>query len=121
MKTTELGTWGEIRAAELLCAKGYRILARNFRCRMGEIDIIAVKDGILAFVEVKLRKNSMYGAPREFVTAAKQRKIRTTACYWLAGHPAAEALQPRFDVIEIVAPHGPEGQICLEHLENAFE
>ena len=121
MKTTELGAWGEDLAVEALTKKGYRILARNFRCRMGEVDVIAEKDRILAFVEVKLRKNSRYGTPREFVTPAKQRKLRLTASFWLAGHLSAAELQPRFDVIEIVAPYGPNGESSLVHLENAFE
>ena len=76
MKKTELGAWGEDRAAEYLTDNGYRIVCRNFRCRMGEIDLIAQKEDILAFAEVKLRKNSWYGEAREFVTAEKQRKLR---------------------------------------------
>ncbi len=120
VKTTELGAWGESLTAEFLKEKGYRILARNYRCRFGEIDLIAERKGVLAFVEVKLRKNNDYGAPREFVTSAKQRKIRLTASFWLAGHSFASRLQPRFDVAEVIAPHGPQGKVKLEYLENAF-
>ena len=121
MRATELGAWGEELAANALRGKGYRILARNFRCRLGEVDVKAEKDGILVFAEVKLRKSTAYGAPREFVTPAKQRKLRMTASFWLAGHPGAAELQPRFDVVEIRAPFGPEGPVRLAHLENAFE
>ena len=118
---TELGAWGEDRVAEALQDAGYRILRRNFRCRLGEIDLIAEKDGILAFVEVKLRKNSRYGEAREFVTPEKQRKLRLAASYYLAGSSRVQELQPRFDVAEVYAPHGAEGPFTLHYLENAFE
>ena len=121
MKKTELGAWGEDRAAALLEQEGYRIRARNFRCRFGEIDLIAEKENILAFVEVKLRKSSRHGEAREFVTASKQQRLRTTASFYLAGHAWAQALQPRFDVLEIYAPQGPDGPVTMEHLVDAFE
>ena len=121
MKKTELGTWGENLAAEALEREGYRILARNFRCRFGELDLIAGKDGILAFVEVKLRKSSRYGEAREFVTASKQQKLKTTAAYYLAGRSWAQTMQPRFDVLEIYAPQGTDGPFTVEHLTDAFE
>ena len=81
----------------------------------------AEKENILAFVEVKLRKSSSHGQAREFVTASKQQKLRTTASFYLAGHARAQALQPRFDVFEIDAPQGPEGPVRFEHLTDAFE
>jgi conserved hypothetical protein TIGR00252 len=114
-----LGDWGEDRAALYLQLRGYRILARNFRCRQGEIDIVARKDDIVAFVEVKLRKNADYGEAREFVTYSKQRRILSAANLWLMRNNCE--LQPRFDVIEIYAPDGagtrrPE----IHHLVNAF-
>ena len=95
MKKTELGAWGENLAAAQLEKEGYRIRERNFRCRLGEIDIIAQKGDILAFVEVKLRKSSSHGEAREFVTASKQQKLRMTASFFLAGRPWAQDLQPR--------------------------
>ena len=121
MKKTELGARGEARAAEYLTKEGYRILDRNFRCRLGEIDLVAQKGSILAFVEVKLRKNSRYGEAREFVTADKQRKLRLAASYYLAGNDRAQTMQPRFDVIEVYAPHGTDGPVAINYLENAFE
>lgn len=121
MNKTELGSFGENLAAEYLEQEGYRILERNFRCRMGEIDLIACRKQILTFVEVKLRKDSRHGEAREFVTAAKQRKLRMAASYYLMNHPSAEELQMRFDVIEIYAPRGREGPVQLNLLENAFE
>ncbi|MBR4472203.1 MAG: YraN family protein [Oscillospiraceae bacterium] len=121
MKKTELGAWGESRAAELLESEGFRIVARNFRCRFGELDLIARKGNILAFTEVKLRKSSSHGQAREFVTVSKQQKLRTTASFYLAGRAWAQELQPRFDVVEIYAPYGQDGPVTLEHIADAFE
>ena len=75
MERRELGAWGEERAAKYLRGKGYTILERNFRCRSGEIDIIARRGGIITFVEVKLRRDADFAEAREFVTAAKQRRF----------------------------------------------
>ena len=99
MDVRSLGAFGEERAARYLRWHGYRILERNFRCRMGEIDIIARKGKILAFVEVKLRRDDRFAEAREFVTAAKQRRILAAAQLYLSAHPD-EDLQPRFDVLE---------------------
>ncbi len=115
----ELGNWGEDRAALYLRLHGYRIAERNFRCRQGEIDIIARKGDIVAFVEVKQRKNADFGEAREFVTFSKQRRVIAAAEFWLLKTRCE--LQPRFDVIEVYAPEGtktlrPE----INHIENAF-
>ena len=115
----EIGAWGEDRAALYLRLHGYRVVERNFRCRLGEIDIIARRGGVVAFVEVKLRKNADFGEAREFVTYTKQRRIISAAELWLTKTDCQ--LQPRFDVIEIYAPQGTETTrpaIC--HIENAF-
>lgn len=115
----ELGNWGEDRAALYLRLHGYRILERNFRCRQGEIDIIAARRGVVAFVEVKLRKSADFAEAREFVTYAKQRRIIACAEYWLA--KTGTELQPRFDVMEIYAPAGSETRRpVIRHLEDAF-
>ncbi len=121
MKKTELGAWGETQAAKKLERAGFRIVERNFRTRFGEIDLIARKNDILAFVEVKLRKNKEYGSAREFVTASKQRKIRMAAESYLSCRSWAQELQPRFDVVEVYAPLGMGGTADITHLENAFE
>ncbi len=118
MDRQSLGQFGEDCAVRYLRRKGYTILERNYRCRLGEIDIIAKKRGYLAFVEVKLRKDDSFGAAREFVTRGKQERILKTALLWLSQHELA--LQPRFDVIEVYAPHGADGSVRIEHLENAF-
>ena len=119
MDRHELGRFGEERAARWLRRHGYRIVETNFSCRSGEIDLIARKGSYIVVVEVKLRKNADFAAAREFVTAAKRQRIRTTAALWLSQHETE--LQPRFDVIEIYSPQGAEGRITLNHIENAFE
>ena len=112
------GSWGEERAARYLRLRAYRILEKNFRCRLGEIDLIARRGGYLVFVEVKLRKSDRFGQAREFVNRAKQERTIATAQLWLQEHETE--LQPRFDVIEIYAPDGPEGKVTINHIENAF-
>ena len=119
MGNRELGRFGEERAARYLRLRGYRIVETNYTCRAGEIDLIACRGRYIVFVQVKLRKNAVFAEAREFVTAAKQQRIRTTAALWLSQHESE--LQPRFDVIEIYAPQGAEGRITVNHIENAFE
>lgn len=114
-----LGRWGEGIAADDLRRRGWSILHTNYRCRGGEIDIIASKSGVLAFVEVKLRKTSGFAPARAFVTAGKQRKLRLTAELYLLEHPTD--LQPRFDVAEVYAPQGMEtAHPEIIYIENAF-
>ena len=114
-----LGRWGEGIAADDLRRRGWSILHTNYRCRGGEIDIIASKSGVLAFVEVKLRKTSGFAPARAFVTAGKQRKLRLTAELYLLEHPTD--LQPRFDVAEVYAPQGTEtAHPEINYIENAF-
>ena len=115
----ERGDWGEERAALYLRLHGYRVVERNFRCRQGEIDVIARKGGFIVFVEVKLRKNADFGEAREFVTYRKQLRVIRAAELWLVKNGCE--LQPRFDVIEIYAPKGTDTVFpTIRHLENAF-
>ena len=114
-----LGRYGEALAAEYLRKKGCRILAMNYRTRLGELDVIAQDGRYLAFVEVKLRRSGAFAPARAFVTAEKQRRLRLTAEYYLLSHPTD--LQPRFDVAEVYAPEGlatraPE----IHYYPNAF-
>lgn len=119
IRNQELGRFGEDRAAAHLISEGYRIVKKNFRSRLGEIDIIAEKEGCTVFAEVKLRKNDTYGSASEFVSVSKQRKLRLTAEYYLMLSSAQDSLC-RFDVIEIYAPHGADGEIEIRHIEDAF-
>ena len=119
MDTLSLGKWGEGFALDYLLAKGYSFVAQSVHSRFGEVDLIVKDMKHILFVEVKTRKNKNFAHAREFVSRAKQRKIITTANYWLSRYPSN--LQPRFDVIEIYAAHGiktkePE----IVHIENAF-
>ena len=115
-----LGGWGEALAAEYLRKKRYTVVASRYRCRFGEIDLIVKNKKYLAFVEVKLRKNSRFASAMEYVDRRKQDKIRMTASIYVSENPTS--LQPRFDVIEIYAPEGwktvhPE----INHMEDAFQ
>lgn len=115
----ELGRWGEEKAADYLRRRGYKIIGMNYSCRMGEIDIIAENRKYVVFAEVKLRKSDKFGQAREYVTGAKQERLRITAQMWLASNETDK--QPRFDVIEIYAPDGENSNmISIEHIENAF-
>lgn len=118
MDARKLGKFGEERSARYLRMRGYRIREMNYSCRHGEIDIIAQKGGYIVFVEVKLRKNAVFAEAKEFVSAAKQRRVITAAQFWFAANECD--LQPRFDVIEVYAPDGAEGRIRINHIENAF-
>lgn len=105
------GTEGEVKAAAYLEERGYRVLERNWRCRMGEIDLIATRDGVLVFIEVKLRAQRKFGLPAESVHAAKQRKIRLVAELYLARKPHNGEV--RFDVIALFGSN-------IEHFVSAF-
>lgn len=119
MEARLLGKWGERLVAEDLRRHGWKIKETNYRCRMGEIDLIAEKGGYLAFVEVKLRKSDRYGQAKEAVTGEKQRKLRAAAELYLMEHPTR--LQPRFDVAEVYAPQGTNtDNPCISYIENAF-
>ena len=113
------GALGECYAAEYLLKKGYKIAARNFRSRFGEIDIIAENPDIVAFVEVKTRERHYISRPAEAVTLQKQQKIIKTAQFYLLQND--KGLQPRFDVIEIVTVSKNDFHVLeIEHIEDAF-
>lgn len=119
MTTKASGDWGEAMVADYLRRRGCRVAASKYRCRFGEIDIVAQDGGTLCFVEVKVRSNLNYGMPREYVTAAKQEKLRTTAQYYLATHDPDAVC--RFDVAEVYTDreHSPSAT-RIEYIENAF-
>ena len=113
------GAWGEALAARYLQKKRYKLVACGYHCRFGEIDLIVSNRKYLVFVEVKLRKSDKFARPMEFVDCFKQERLRSTAEIYLSENPTT--LQPRFDVIEVIAPDGIqtiEPEIC--HLEDAF-
>ena len=122
MRTPEqrLGELGERLAAEYVQKKGMRILEHNYRIRGGEIDLIAWDGDILCFVAVKTRTNTDMGLPREYVTPAKQKRLKKTALYYLSQKQLD--CPARFDVAEVYAdsPYS-RGNARIEYLENAFE
>ena len=114
------GAWGEALAAEYLRKKRYSIVAAGYRCRFGEIDLIAQDKKHLVFVEVKLRKSSDFAEALEYVDRRKQDRLRVTAAMYLSQNPTK--LQPRFDVIEIYAPEGTAtAHPDIRHMEDAFQ
>ena len=115
-----LGRWGEGLVAADLRKKGCTILAAGWRCRMGELDLVASDGKYIRFVEVKLRKNDRFAQAREAVDYRKQSKLRVTARLYLVRHPTD--LQPRFDVAEVYAPEGTATRNPqIIYIENAFE
>ena len=100
-----LGWRGEELAAEWYVAAGYRVLARNWRCRDGELDLVVADDADLVFCEVKTRSSHRFGVPAEAVTAAKQRRLRLLAGRFLAEGPAlpeGRGRSIRFDVAAVM-------------------
>ena len=115
-----LGAWGEAQAADYLRKKHYKLIGRNYSCRVGEIDLIAKTLRYIVFVEVKLRKNSNFAQAHEYVDRRKQDRLRMTASIYLSEHPTS--LQPRFDVIEVYAPQGRDTRHPeIRHMEDAFQ
>lgn len=107
-----LGAAGEEQAARWYQARGYQVLARNWRCRDGELDLVVRRRSEVAFVEVKTRRSARFGHPVEAVTGAKQDRIRRLALTYLQSS-GTRARSVRFDVVSIL---GTE----LEVLEAAF-
>nr|WP_312576342.1 YraN family protein [Sedimentibacter sp.] len=101
-------------AKRYLLKNNYKIIEENFMSKFGEIDVIASKDEEILFIEVKGRKNSNFGMPREAVTLNKQKKIIATAKYFLLKNKYYD-VQCRFDVIEILLDDK-----SIQHIENAF-
>jgi putative endonuclease len=112
-----VGRWGEQAAADYLAAKGYTLHDRNVRSAHGEIDIVASKDGLLVFVEVKTRRSHDFAYPEQAVTARKQASLLSAAEQYLQAHPnCGDTWQ--FDVIAVEGAPGRQPQI--EHFENVI-
>ncbi len=109
----QVGARYEAKAADWLVARGYRIRERNFRCRLGEIDLIVEKDGVLVFVEVKYRRDAICGAPQEAVGYRKQQRISNAASVYLYTRKYPTDTPCRFDVVSV---SGEE----IAVIENAF-
>ena len=115
---TELGAHGERIAVAYLTDAGLRVLDRNWRCRDGELDIVAREGDALVFCEVKTRRGTDYGQPVEAVGRVKQRRLRTLAQRWLAAHEE-HAPELRFDVVGVLVR--PATPAVVTHLRAAFQ
>jgi len=112
----ELGRAGEDVAARHLRDAGYRILERNWRCRFGEIDLIAGRGELTVFVEVKTRSTVDYGHPFEAITFRKLARLRRLVAEWCAQHTERSARAIRVDAIAVIGGHGERPRV--EHLEG---
>jgi putative endonuclease len=115
--TRALGAHGEAIAVAYLTRAGLRVLDRNWRCREGELDIVARDRDALVFCEVKTRRGVGYGHPVEAVTVVKQRRLRLLAQRWLAAHDE-HAPDLRFDVVGVLVR--PDRPALVTHLRGAF-
>jgi putative endonuclease len=115
--THRLGMRFEAAAARWLEARGWTVVERNVRFHRKEVDLIARRGAVIAFVEVKGRRGDGFGQPAEAVTWRKRREIEAVARWWIERHPTPGA-DYRFDVVA-VAP-GPSGRLVIEHVEDAW-
>ncbi|MCY1078588.1 YraN family protein [Archangium lansingense] len=113
----EYGDEGEAEAVRFLEARGYRVRARNFYCRYGELDVVAEHGGTVCFVEVRMRSTAVWGDPSHTVSFAKQRKVVKAALHYLLAHGLRDRMI-RFDVISVV---GRGERATVEHLPGAFD
>jgi putative endonuclease len=112
-----IGRWGEEMASQYLIAKGYALLAHNIHSPHGEIDIVASKDGLLVFVEVKTRSSHAFAFPEDSVNRRKQAYLLSAAEDYLQAHPeSGESWQ--FDVIAVEGT--PGGKARIDHFENVI-
>jgi putative endonuclease len=113
----ELGRRGEDLAADYLAGIGLVVLVRNWRCREGEVDLIATDGQRLVVCEVKTRSGTCYGEPSEGVTPAKAARIRRITAAWLRAYRVGWC-EIRFDVLAVLCPQ--DGPVTVEHLQGAF-
>ena len=139
----DTGKIGEILAQKYLESLGYRLIEKNFNCRYGELDIIAGKENILIFVEVKTRTSDLFGKPEESVGIQKIKRLRKISELYISGRKNIHKLDIRFDIISIFIKKPvierlhkiaktsaisiidlknlkSSGKVKFEHLENAF-
>jgi len=117
MKQSTLGRWGEQAVAEWLKHQGFTLLARNWRRREGEIDLVAMQGDTLVFIEVKTRRSAAFGTPEESVDERKQHQLARLAQRYLDENPALSFNECRFDVV-VVDLTGNRPRI--RHYPNAF-
>ena len=112
------GEAAELLAANYLEMRGLKILARNLRCKAGELDLVCLDDGILAIVEVRQRESSQFGGALASVTGAKRRKIIRAARFFMQREPKWPDLSVRFDVLAVQGL--PTGAHRIDWIKDAF-
>ncbi len=124
MNHTQTGAWAEDLAWQHMHQRGWNLVARNFFCKGGELDIVAYKRGILAFVEVKYRRSQAMGGAIASLSLRKQLHVIHSAKVFLQRYPRLSQLDCRFDLIAISGPapseHGSANQVQIQWLDNAF-
>ncbi len=113
MNTTAIGRAAEATAATHLVARGFRIIAQNWRNRWCELDIVADRQGVRHFIEVKYRRSTAYGSPTEYISYDKLTRLERAARAHNQSHRYARAYQ-----IDVIAVTGPAGAETVEHIEN---
>ncbi|HVH22840.1 MAG TPA: YraN family protein [Pseudonocardia sp.] len=113
----DLGRRGEQVAAEFLEQQGLVVLSRNWRCRHGELDLVATDSAVLVVCEVKTRSGTGFGEPAEAVTGPKAARIRRVTQAWLAAHRVGW-VEIRFDVLAVLAE--PGRPVTVQHYRAAF-
>ena len=114
----KIGGKGEALAVEFLKQHNYRVIERNFRCKSGEIDIIAQDKDSFCFIEVKTRSTGQFGSGFDAITSSKQRKLVKAALWYCAMHDRAH-VPMRFDIVAV--QYSSSGSPCLELLKDAFD
>ncbi|MDC9719667.1 MAG: YraN family protein [Gammaproteobacteria bacterium] len=120
MNTTQIGAWAEDIAWQHMQQHGWQLVERNFFCKGGELDIIARKDNVLAFVEVKYRKHHTMGGAVASLSKAKQRHLIHSAKVFLQRYPLFNNMDCRFDLVAISGSNSPHSQVQIQWLDNAF-
>lgn len=118
MERKKLGDWGEEQAKKYLESKGLTILEKNYRCKLGEIDLIAFDGEYLVFIEVKTRTSDAYGFPMEAVGKRKQTKYIQIASVYTK-EKSLYGRSFRFDIVEVMVSR--QGQGTINHIPNAFQ
>ncbi len=117
MITNKTGVWGEIFAARFLRDNDYEIVSSNYYCRFGELDLVAIKNGIICFIEVKTRNQNTFIRPMEAVDEGKQDRIKKTAKHFI--NFSEYYLTARFDVCEVYLDDN-DRLVSINYMENAF-
>ncbi len=120
--TREQGDYTENLARQFLESKGFKLIEKNFNCRMGEIDLIMQDSASLVFVEVRYRRNTHFGSGAESVTPSKQAKLVKTAALYLQRNTKLNQYPARFDVISITGSLATNdiNKINFDWIKNAF-